>query len=390
VILPAEASEVPKKRIIGLFTNLFGIGGVQEAGRVTARALFEISRCRAWSFDFLSLNDPHGAQTLLSEDLEIPFRGFARKKARFVLAATRIALSRDRSHQAIVLAAHPHLAMPAAIMQIASGGLRVLVMSHGIEVWRPLPRMRRWSLHRAAGVLAPSAFTSGKLIEIQKIPSSKVHRVPWPLSPEFLRLAASPQKLSVPRNFPRGRVVLTVGRWMASERYKGADELIRAIARLQSRIADLHLVVVGTGDDLPRLRQLTAELHVEDLVCFLETLSNEEVAACYANADLFALPSTGEGFGFVFLEAMAFAKPVVGLACGGAIDVIQHERNGLLISPDHTDQLAGNLERLLQDPALSRSLGNAGAERVRSNYSFPVFRNELEKIVDEIAHADRS
>ncbi len=385
------ASDAPLKRIIGLFTNLLGVGGVQEAGRLTARALVEISRCHGWTFDFLSLNDPQGAQTFVSEDLEIPFRGFARDKTRFVLAATRIALSRDRSHQAIVLAAHPHLAMPAAAMQIASGSFRVLVMSHGIEVWRPLPRVRRWSLHRAAGVLAPSSFTGRKLVEIQKIPASKVHCVPWPLGPAFLCLADSPQSLPLPKTFPQGRVILTVGRWMAAEQYKGADKLIRAIAQLQSRIADLHLVAVGAGDDLPRLRRLTAELRLENRVHFFGTLSNEEVAACYAHADLFALPSTGEGFGLVFLEAMAFAKPVVGLACGGVTDLIEHERNGLLISPDHTDQLADSLERLLQSPALRKAFGNRGAEIVRSVYSFPAFRNELETILDEMmAETNRS
>jgi phosphatidylinositol alpha-1,6-mannosyltransferase len=389
--MTSTVSEAPPKRIIGLFTNLFGVGGVQEAGRLTARALVEISRCHGWTFDFLSLNDPQGAQTFVSEDLEIPFRGFARDKRQFVLSATRIARSEGRDRQTVVLAAHPHLAVPAAAMRISSSSLRVLVMSHGIEVWRPLSWMRRWSLHRAAGVLAPSSFTGGKLVEIQKIPASKVHRVPWPLGPEFLRFADSPRHLPVPKTFPQGRVVLTVGRWMAAEQYKGADKLIRAIAQLQSRIADLHLVAVGAGDDLPRLRQLTAELCLENRVHFLETLSSEEVAGCYAHTDLFALPSTGEGFGLVFLEAMAFAKPVVGLACGGVADLIEHERNGLLISPDRTDQLADSLERLLQDTALSKALGNAGAEIVRSSYSFPVFRNELEKTMDEImADTNRS
>jgi len=382
--MTSTASEAPQKRVIGLFTNLLGVGGVQEAGRLSTKALAEISRCRGWSFDFLSLNDPYGAQTFLSDDVEIPFRGFARKKARFVLAATHIARSQSRDRDTIVVAAHPHLAMPAAAMQLASSKVRVVVMSHGIEVWRPLSSVRSWSLHRAAGVLAPSTFTAVKLTEIQKIPPSKIHRVPWPLGPAFLRLADSPQDLPVPKTFPRGRVILTVGRWMDSERYKGADELIRATAQLQSRVADLHLAVVGTGDDLPRLRQLTAELHLDDRVHFLEALSNEEVAACYAHADLFALPSTGEGFGLVFLEAMAFAKPVVGLACGGVTDVVQHKRNGLLIPPDHMDQLPASLEGLLQDPALSKALGNQGAEIVRRNYSFPVFRNQLEKIVDEI------
>ncbi len=118
-------------------------------------------------------------------------------------------------------------------------------------------------------------------------------------------------------------MVLTVGRWAATERYKGADELIEAIAQLQASMPELHLVVVGGGDDLPRLRKLASDRGIFDRVVFLEGLSREQIAACYAHCDVFALPSTGEGFGLVFLEAMAFGKPVVGADSGGIPDLVE-------------------------------------------------------------------
>jgi phosphatidyl-myo-inositol dimannoside synthase len=122
------------------------------------------------------------------------------------------------------------------------------------------------------------------------------------------------EKLPLPSAFPKGLVVLTVARLAATEKYKGVDQLIRAAAQLLPRVPTLNLVVVGRGDDLPRHQRLAAELGVGTRVHFFDHLSPEETAACYSQSDVFALPSTGEGFGFVFLEAMAFAKPVIAAA----------------------------------------------------------------------------
>jgi glycosyltransferase involved in cell wall biosynthesis len=174
-----------------------------------------------------------------------------------------------------------------------------------------------------------------------------------------------------------------VGRWAASERYKGADELIRSVSQLVTIVPGLHLVAVGAGDDLSRLKRLAANLKVADRVHFLEGLSCEEIAACYANAELFVLPSAGEGFGLVFLEAMAFSKPVVGASCGGTTDIVEDGINGLLVPPGDAGALAQALGRLLGDEPLRAGLGQRGAEIVRRKFQFAVFQSELEKILGE-------
>jgi glycosyltransferase involved in cell wall biosynthesis len=119
-------------------------------------------------------------------------------------------------------------------------------------------------------------------------------------------------------------------------------------------------------------------------VHFLENLSREEVAACYARSDLFALPSTGEGFGLVFLEAMAFSKAVVGVACGGTTDVVEDGVNGLLVPPRDGGALVRSLERLLRDELLRTQLGRRGAEIVRLKYQFDAFQADLETILGKL------
>lgn len=377
---PPEASTHPRW-IIGLFPELLGVGGVQEAGRLTAAAISGCAQRRGRPVEFFGLNDPRGSHSIDVGGQTISFQGFGRAKVRFVLAGIRRARSLSRDAIGIVLAAHPNLALPAMWIRRTRLNLRVVVMSHGIDVWKPLPAFRRRALARADIVLAPSSDTAKKLVEVQGVAPSKVRKLAWPMSPAILRMADASGGLPLPTAFPQGRVILTVGRWAASERYKGADELIRAIAQLRAETPGLHLVAVGGGDELPRLRHLAAELGLTDCVHFFENLSRQEIAACYSHADVFALPSTGEGFGLVFLEAMAFSKPVVGASCGGTTDVVQDEVNGLLVAPQDLGRLVFALRRLLGDKSLRQRLGQRGGQIVREGYSFDNFQRELAQIL---------
>jgi glycosyltransferase involved in cell wall biosynthesis len=378
------ASDRNGRKIVGLFTDLLSVGGVQEAGRLTAAALDQIAAARGWSFEPLSLNDPAGEHVLPTSSGGMKFFGFGRDKPRFVLAAAAKALRTSRTGSAVIVAAHPHLAVPACYMQRVNPVFRTIVMSHGVEVWNPLSPRRFKALHKATMVLAPSNNTAREIADKQSIPKSKIRRLPWPLNPAFAELSRKPCELPLPGSFPRGTIILTVGRWAAANRYKGADSLILAASRLRDAIPELHLVAVGGGDDLGRLRKIAAEQQITERVHFLENLSQEEVAACYAHADVFALPSTGEGFGLVFLEAMAFGVPVVAVDAGGATDLVRDGVNGLLIPPNDVELLAQGLCRLIQDESLRRKLGDCGALMVRNEYQFSAFSRALEKSLCDV------
>jgi len=380
----ARGTALPIKQIVGLFPELLGVGGVQEAGRLTAAALQEIASSRGWTADLLSLNDSLGRHTLDVGVHGVSFRGFRRAKMQFVLAGIRRARSLPVGSANVVIAAHPNLALPASWLRRSGPNLKLIIMSHGIEVWRPLPWIRRRALVSADILVAPSSDTAQKLVSVQGVAPAKVRTLAWPISPVFLQMADEPERLPLPAGFPQGRVILTVGRWAASERYKGADDLIRGVVQLRGETPGLHLVAVGGGDDLPRLRRLADEMLATDCVHFLENLSREEIAACYSHAEVFALPSTGEGFGLVFLEAMAFSKPIIGASCGGTTDVVVDEVNGLLVPPGDFQRLVRALGRLLRDDSLRERLGRSGAEIVRRRYAFGVFQSALEKILYEV------
>ena len=389
----APARKIPPSgpapgHILGLFPELLGAGGVQEAGRMTATALQKIALRHGASADFLGLNDPPGPSCFVAGGGAIAMRGFGRSKARFVMYGLARSYRWRRGATGVVLAGHPNLAVPARWVQRLSPRLRMIVVAHGIEVWEPLAAYRRRALLQADLVLTPSRDTAQKLAGVQGVPPNKIRLLPWPLSTEFLQFADAPENLPLPHGFPHGPLVLSVGRWAASERYKGLDELICAIAQLRVSGAEPQLVAVGSGDDLPRLRRLASEAGAADRVHFLEGLSREQLAACYCRADVFALPSTGEGFGLVFLEAMAFGKPVVAAACGGATDIVEDGVNGLLVPPRDPERLADALNLLFQDDVLRSRLGQRGAAMVRERYSFSTFQAELDKILSESSFSE--
>jgi phosphatidyl-myo-inositol dimannoside synthase len=364
--------------LIGLFSELDAAGGVQRAGRHIAAVMKEFADSRGMECRFLSLNDSPTLHRMSVGAREFVFTGCEHGKTRLTTTAVRAA----RRHAKLVLAAHPNLAPVVQAMHVAAPRMKTIVCTHGVEVWEPLPFLRRSALRKSDLVLAPSQNTADHVAAMQNVPSAHIRVLPWALDPQFETLVSQP-RVPLPANFPRSPVIFTVGRWLATERYKGMDTLITALPRLLTRWPELQLVLAGEGDDRAWLEELAEKNGIRRHVHFLSKLSYAELASCYAACDIFALPSRGEGFGLVYLEAMAFGKPVIGGAHGGAPEVILDGVTGYLVQHGDAIQLATCIETLLSDPALAQKMGERGRERVENEFRFNVFAKSLKKILRE-------
>jgi phosphatidylinositol alpha-1,6-mannosyltransferase len=145
-------------------------------------------------------------------------------------------------------------------------------------------------------------------------------------------------------------------------------------------------VIVGDGDDRLRLESLARELGVSDHVVFTGEINDSELVALYQRGEVFVLPARtvldsrnpkGEGFGIVFLEAMAFGKPVVGPKYGAPAEIIRDGQTGFLVDPEDPASVAGALSTLLANPAVALAMGKAGRNYVTANYSYGAFRDKL-------------
>lgn len=369
--------------LIGLFPELDAPGGVQRAGRHMAAVLTEFAASRGMECRLLSLNDTPELHRMTISGREFVFTGCDRAKARFAMSALKAARRRAK----LVLAGHPNLAPVARLMKFVAPRMKSIVCTHGVEVWEPLPGLRRSSLQKANLVLAPSQYTTDHVRTDQGVSPRRLRVLPWALDPQFEALATSAQKTPLPERYPQGQVILTVGRWLATERYKGMDTLITALPKLLPRWPDLQLVAVGEGDDRDWLQDLAEENGVNMHVHFLSGISYPQLAACYAACDMFALPSRGEGFGLVYLEAMACGKPVIGGAHGGAPEVIKDGVTGYLVQHGDAVQLATSIETLLANPEMAKEMGRRGKERVENEFRFNVFAKSLKKILREICES---
>jgi glycosyltransferase involved in cell wall biosynthesis len=205
---------------------------------------------------------------------------------------------------------------------------------------------------RADLVVTPSHYCASRLDELYKVRDAVV-------IPELIDLDKWRDLLRQnPAPGSQRFVVLCVCRFYSRKRIR---VLLHAAALLRSRIPELEVRIVGGGPEAFRLRRLCRELNLEGTVYWLGDVTADQLAAEYNGADVFCLPSVQEGFGIVFLEAMAAGKPIVAARAAAVPEVVRH---GLLVEPENDDALADGIEKLYDDSQLRASLAEHGRRDV--------------------------
>lgn len=165
---------------------------------------------------------------------------------------------------------------------------------------------------------------------------------------------------------------------------KGLDHLLRAAALLRARGTTIEVVLAGDGPSRPLLERLTDELGLRECVRFTGDIAHEDVPSMLATFDIFAMPSTWEGFGVAALEASAMELPVVGSNIHGIPDVVIDGKTGILVPPANPVALAGAIERLAKDAELRRTMGAAGRALVEREYRWEDNARLMETLYDEM------
>jgi phosphatidylinositol alpha-1,6-mannosyltransferase len=255
---------------------------------------------------------------------------------------------------------------------------KLWIQAHGIEAW-PEPRSpMRYAVERADLVTAVSRYTRARLLRWIDIDPIRVRVLSNMFSPGF---AARPRRIDlVARYGLQGRkVILTVGRLAAGERYKGHDRIILALPETLKQCPDACYLIVGGGEDEARLRRLAQSKNVAGRVIFAGDVSDEDLPDYFALADGFVMPSTGEGFGIAFLEAAATGLPVIGGNRDGSIDALADGAIGRLIDPLSQEEIAAALIDALNGRI-------ASAAEAAQRFSFPNFAAHVDALVRNLAH----
>jgi glycosyltransferase involved in cell wall biosynthesis len=346
-----------------VLTSLFGAtGGIPSFNRLLVRAATDWVSERAGRLRVVVLCDPLNTPSPRALPEYLPCGGDR-------LLCTALTM---RAAETPLLFGHVNLAPLGLFGRLR--GRPYGVIAHGTEVWSPQPWHRRLALHGARAVAGVSADTVARLERVQGVATGRCVRV-------INALGSSVEELPpLVEREPGGPLrLLSVTRLHPGEP-KGIDLVLRALARLPAK--SFEYTVVGEGAAGRALRALADELGLGERVRFAGWLPDAERNRALAGCDVFVLPSSGEGFGIVYLEAMAYGKPCLAARVGGAPEVVLDGETGLLVEPT-VESVRAALARLA-DPGLRARLGVAGRARVAAHFTYEAFRRHAGAFFDRL------
>jgi len=178
--------------------------------------------------------------------------------------------------------------------------------------------------------------------------------------------------------------ILFVGNLIKSEDYKGLGYLLESIKIIRKNIPDIKLIVVGEGDYREHYENLSKELGIEENIEFRGKLNREEIVKEYQNTNVLVLPSLMESFGMVLIEAMACKKPVIGTKVGGIPYVIDNNKNGLLVPPKDSKELARVITHILKNKKLAKKMGESGYNKVKEKFNWEIQAEKTINLYKEV------
>jgi phosphatidyl-myo-inositol dimannoside synthase len=206
-------------------------------------------------------------------------------------------------------------------------GIPYTVLTYGKEVWEPLAASKRKALQVADRVWTISRYSRDELCQANGVDPQKVDFLYCAVDGQRFQPQVKSAELVAKYGLADARVLLTVARLWSGDPYKGVDVTIRALPKILAQFPNVKYLVVGRGDDQPRLAQLAIDLGVSDRVVFAGFVATADLVDHYNLADAYVMPSQ-EGFGIVYLEAMACGKPVLSGDADGSADPLQDGRFG--------------------------------------------------------------
>jgi glycosyltransferase involved in cell wall biosynthesis len=362
------------KRILLLLPEAFeGAGGIQMFCRSLCLAAGRWAERNGASVSAIVLNDAARPDPRYVNGGFNSYVRVGRSKAKFIASYLRL-LATCRPDAIIV--GHVSLAPLALLPAWLGRPIRFCIAAYGIEVWRPLTRAEVRAMQAAQAVLAISDYTRDELLKHNRLDPQKISLFPCSLDPCWTADAQPPETAADPP------MLLTVARLESDDDYKGIDSVIRSLPAVVREFGPVDYRIVGDGNDLPRLKALVEQCGVSRYVTFTGRVSEAELRQYYRRCSLFVMPSEREGFGIVFLEAMAYAKPVIGGAHGGTPSVVTHGETGLLVHRLDIEGLTQAMLRMLKNDELRADFGRAGHHRLLETFTFKNFEANFNEFME--------
>lgn len=348
-------------------------GGIEKFNRCFLKALHELSVEEPFKLQAISSHDA------VTNEQYFPaknFKGFGGNRLKFLLYACWQTLFAKQ-----IILGHINLAVIGFWVKWLRPKTELIIVIHGVDVWQPQTGLKLKALQMADKILSVSNYT--KTIVCKNHPTinaNKIHIFPNTIDPYF-KLPSSFQKPQYLQEryglTDTTKVLLTVTRLANTEQFKGYDHTISVLPTLQQQVGNnVQYILGGKGQEqeLARITQHIQQTGTQQQVQLIGFIKDEELIDHYLLADVFVMPSKKEGFGIVFIEAMACGLKVIAGNKDGSVDALQHGTLGTLINPDSETELLAALKDAMQDPANDR---RALQEKVMGVFGFDKFKGRL-------------
>ncbi len=335
-------------------------GGIENFNKTFLKALDKISN----SITSISVYDRENKENFDN----IQFENFEKNKTKATLYVLKNIYKIDK-----LILAHLNLLPIAIIAKFLNPKLKIYLSIYGIEVWKKLPFLYRF-FFKKINILSISNYTTEQFKQFNTLEDNNIFYLP----PDT--------DISINTNFDNVYSqnffnILSVTRLDSNDSYKGVDSMIKTIPLLIKIIPNLKYTIIGKGNDKERLEQLAKDLNVEQYIDFKGFV--EYIEPYYQYCDIFVLPSKGEGFGIVYIEAMKYKKSCIACDEGGQIDVVLDNVNGYLCQYDNINCLSNKIIHLYNDNKQRMKFGENGYGHLVENFTFDKFKDRLQAILSE-------
>ena len=261
-----------------------------------------------------------------------------------------IKLLKENSKFEVIGCGHIKL-LPLAFLAKLITRAPLFLLIYGIDAWEPIKNpITKYLLSKIDVIISISDITKDRFIAWSHLIQKQCFILPNAISTGDYGVGAKPHYLLERYGLNGKTVLMTLGRLAPEEQYKGFDEILELLPLLSRRIPRIAYLIVGDGGDRPRLEAKAQALGVGERVVFTGFIPEAEKADHYRLADAFVMPGRGEGFGFVFLEALACGIPVVGSKLDGSREALRGGALGILVDPRHPDEIQAGILQALQQP----------------------------------------
>jgi asparagine synthase (glutamine-hydrolysing) len=283
----------------------------------------------------------------------------------------------------IIICGHIHL-LPAALTARTICGGQLYLIVHGVDAWKPSrnPILNACVPH-IDDFIAVSTVTRRRFLRWSGLRQDQGMILPNCVDLSVFTPGEKSETLLARYGLRNRTILITLGRLAEEERYKGFDEVLEVLPLLAIDVPDITYLIVGDGPDRIRLEKKAQRLDIADRVVFAGRISEKEKPDHYRLADAYVMPSSGEGFGIVYLEALACGIPVIGSKIDGSRDALRDGRLGILVNPTDSAELRGAILRTLAE----KKSGVEGRRNGVAYFSTDRFRQRVFDIIDAITTA---